>query len=104
MSPNVLARSQEKLARRFAGMDGVTADRFDGSEWSTGVTGAPVLTSCLASFDCAVDEMFIGKTHAVLIGKVREIHLGPFEAPLVYLDGSFTTVEPFNERLWCSAG
>jgi flavin reductase (DIM6/NTAB) family NADH-FMN oxidoreductase RutF len=104
MSLNVLARSQERLARQFAGIDGTPGGRFDGSEWSTGATGAPVLTSSLASFDCVVDEMFLGKTHAVLIGEVKDIHLRPFEAPLVYLDGTFTTVELFNERLWCSAG
>jgi flavin reductase (DIM6/NTAB) family NADH-FMN oxidoreductase RutF len=93
MSVNVLARNQEVLARRFAGLLGpVTEERFDQVEWCELETGAPVLKSALAGFDCSVDEMFVAHTHAIVIGEVKRVLIGSAEPPLLYLDGRFTTI------------
>jgi flavin reductase (DIM6/NTAB) family NADH-FMN oxidoreductase RutF len=93
MSVNVLARSQETLARRFAGLLGSISDeRFEHVEWCQLVTGAPVLKSALAGFDCSVDEMFVAQTHAIVIGEVKQVLIGTAEPPLLYLDGRFTTI------------
>ena len=63
MSVNVLAQSQERLAKRFAGMlDGKHEDRFNYGKWTELVTGAPVLEEALAGFDCTVEEMLVAHT------------------------------------------
>lgn len=94
MSVNVLAEDQEELAKRFAGMLGDSReDRFKYGEWTELLTGAPVLRNALASFDCAIDEMLVAHTHAVLIGEVKDVLVGPPRGPLLYVGRAFTTVE-----------
>ena len=57
MSVNVLAQSQEHLAKRFADMlGGKHEDRFNYGKWTELVTGAPVLEEALAGFDCTVKK------------------------------------------------
>src|SRR5687768_16548600 len=48
---NVLARDQEAIARRFAGMDGSPRiERFALGAWDELTTGAPALKDALANF------------------------------------------------------
>jgi len=93
MSVNVLSCQQESLARRFAGMAGSPGDNhFDHAVCSELVTGAPILSEAIAAFDCVVDEMFVTRTHAIVIGEVKAVHIGSSEPPLIYRDGQFTTL------------
>ena len=55
------------------------------------VTGAPVLQEALAGFDCAVEEMLVAHTHAVIIGEVKEVIVNGGKKPLLYLNKAFTT-------------
>ena len=43
-------------------------------------TGAPVLSSCLANFDCRVVDSMAAATHSIFIGKVEAIALEPGDA------------------------
>jgi len=93
MSVNVLARHHETLARRFAKMEGDPGESpFVDEHWEQAVTGSPVLSDATVAFDCLVDEMLVAHSHAILIGEVKAIRLNPGAAPLVYLDGCFTSV------------
>jgi len=91
MSVNVLARDQELLARRFAGMEKARGDLFAGSDWVEPEDGPPHLNGCLASFDCRVAELFVTHSHAILIGDVEAVRIAPGAQPLLYMDGAFTT-------------
>ncbi len=92
MSVNVLAQSQEHLAKHFAGMLGENPeDRFKFGKWTELVTGAPVLQEALAGFDCTVEEMLVAHTHAVIIGEVKEVIVNGGKKPLLYLNKAFTT-------------
>ena len=92
MSVNVLAQSQENLAKRFAGMLGNNReDRFKFGNWTELVTGAPVLQEALAGFDCTVEEMLVAHTHAVIIGEVKDVIVNGGMKPLLYSNKAFTT-------------
>jgi flavin reductase (DIM6/NTAB) family NADH-FMN oxidoreductase RutF len=71
---NLLGGQHEKLAGRFAGQGGIKgASRFDEGEWSTLVTGAPVLADALACIDCRVEEILDRHSHAIIIGAVQAV-------------------------------
>ena len=92
MSVNVLAQSQEDLAKRFAGMlSDKDEDYFKYSKWIELVTGAPVLEQALAGFDCTVEEMLVAHTHAVIIGEIKDVIVNDGLKPLLYTNRAFTT-------------
>lgn len=87
---NVLARDQEDVAKRFAGMDGADRNnRYGLGSWTEITTGSPILEGALAGFDCRVTEHIKSGTHSIFIGRIVGIqyHDGP---PLIYGDGQFT--------------
>jgi len=93
MAVNVLALHHTELAKTFGGATLSHDERFSRAQWSTLVTGAPVLLDALAVFDCVVDEMMVAHSHAVMIGEIKSVLLSPLQAPpLLYADGNFTTI------------
>jgi flavin reductase (DIM6/NTAB) family NADH-FMN oxidoreductase RutF len=92
---NVLAREQHRLAKIFAGATDVYGDnRFEQAGWTALATGAPVLSSCLANFDCRVVESVAAATHSIFIGQVEAIALEPDLDPLVYVEGDYGLIAP----------
>jgi len=89
---NILARDQEDVAMRFAGMDGAErSERFGLGSWSELVTGAPCLDGALVNFDCEVAEQISTGTHSIFIGHIVGSRTGDNNgAPLLYGDGQFT--------------
>jgi flavin reductase (DIM6/NTAB) family NADH-FMN oxidoreductase RutF len=72
---NFLAASHREIADRFSGRGNLSgAARYQGSEWITLVTGAPLLLDALAAIDCTIDTITEWSTHAVVIGRVEAIH------------------------------
>lgn len=87
---NVLARDQEDVAKRFAGIDGVEReDRYGLGTWTEITTGSPILVGALAGFDCLVVEQMTAGTHSIFIGRIVGIQHNE-GAPLLYGDGRFT--------------
>ncbi len=82
---NVLSAQQRPLADRFA-RKGV--DRFDGLEWHTGETGAPLLADTLAEIECATRYRFTAGDHDLIVGEVvrADVREG---APLLYFSGRY---------------
>ena len=92
---NVLARHQHRLAQVFAGVGGVYGDRrFAEAEWRTLTTGAPVLSPCVASFDCQLIELVPAATHSIFIGRVVAVHSQAELDPLVYVEGDYGLIAP----------
>jgi flavin reductase (NADH)/flavin reductase len=95
LAVNVLSGEQEDVARTFAGMvEGVHGeDRFNTGNWTTLVTGAPVLEHTLSSFDCRVIKMFDESTHHAFLCEVLSVRERPDGQALVYLNGAFRRID-----------
>ncbi len=100
-SVNFLGAEDAGLAAVFAGRDGLRGeDRFAHGDWGIAATGAPVLTSAVASFDCRLDREIDSPSHAVIFGRVEALHLRsetPQPLPeqgLIYCEGSFGRFAP----------
>jgi flavin reductase (DIM6/NTAB) family NADH-FMN oxidoreductase RutF len=82
---SVLAGRHRAVADRFAGRSNVSgAARYQGSEWLTLVTGAPLLVDALAAIDCTIETIMEWSTHAVVIGRVEAIHQPGGAQALIY--------------------
>lgn len=90
---NTLVAHHQPLANAFAGFGGLAPDdRFALADWQTLVTGAPVLTDSIVSFDCRVTDSKVTATHTVLFGEVKAVHFGPIDASLIYLDRGYRSL------------
>ncbi len=90
---NILSAVQQEVADRFAGRGGEKGvARYADAQWTTGVTGAPLLAGALAALDCEVEELIERHSHVIVIGRVREIRLGDDEAALLYWRGAYDRI------------
>lgn len=90
---NVLAGDDMATANLFAGMTGVAmADRFEGLQRRSLVTGAPVLPGVLAAFDCTVQEVIEAGTHSIILARVEDIEIGPEAGALIYFQRRYATL------------
>jgi flavin reductase len=91
---NVLGHGHEELAIRF-GRPGIEpAERFAGDCWATLVTGAPLLKSATAGFDCRVIDRHAVGTHSVILAEVVGIAKADLGQSLIYFDRSFHSLCP----------
>ncbi|WP_028228524.1 flavin reductase family protein [Paraburkholderia ferrariae] len=104
---NVLPRSDQELAQRFA-RPLPPDEKFAEGEWRTLKTGAPILASSLASFDCKIERIIQAGTHDVIFGHVEAIATRETNAsPLLYASGAYGELHsPQNvnlrDLLWIS--
>lgn len=112
---NILSAGQLDIADRFAGA-GNSEDpgRFEGVEWTSGVSGVPLLTDTLAAIDCEVEEVIERHSHAIVIGRVLEVRasaqrkgaLAYWQRQYVAIDQDEDAVKlaevslPTSRRLW----
>jgi flavin reductase len=87
---NTLSAGQEELSGIFAGMTGLLgADRFEHGEWSTLVTGAPVLKGAVVSFDCRITDVTEVGTHTVFFAEVEAIQSSDAHEGLIYFGRAY---------------
>jgi flavin reductase (DIM6/NTAB) family NADH-FMN oxidoreductase RutF len=92
---NFLAANHRDVAERFAGRGNVSgAARFNGNEWITLVTGAPLLSDALAAVDCSIDTIMEWNTHAVVIGRVEAVHQPGGAQALVHWRCAYRDLSP----------
>jgi flavin reductase (DIM6/NTAB) family NADH-FMN oxidoreductase RutF len=91
---NVLGVEDLDLAKRFASeIQG--EERFDIGSWMAMATGAPVLESALATFDCRLTRLEEVATHGILFGEIQVVRSRPSTAePLLYAHGAFGGFAP----------
>lgn len=90
---NTLIPSHEALADIFAGPTGHHLDeRFTKDEWTKLVSGAPVLRSAAAVFDCRLTEVKVVMTHLVMIGVVEAVDYGRQGSGLTYAHRRYGTI------------
>ena len=89
-SISLLAARHEALAHRFSGHGGAHgARRFDGAQWETLSTGAPVLADAIAAFDCLLEEAIERHSHAIVLGAVAGVKEGADEPALTRRRGDY---------------
>ncbi|MBX3569251.1 MAG: flavin reductase family protein [Rhizobiaceae bacterium] len=92
---NVLRADQQPVADRFAGRGGLKGRaRYEGARWEVLETGALALDGALASIDCAVEDIILRHSHALILGRVMAVVLGDPGSGLVYRDGAYWPVGP----------
>jgi flavin reductase (DIM6/NTAB) family NADH-FMN oxidoreductase RutF len=84
---NVLNSDQQVLSNQFAGGSS-QQQRFQNTDWKSGITGAPILNNSLMSLDCKVVEKVLAGTHWIIIGEVQECTCRSGE-PLLYYRGAY---------------
>ena len=95
---NILAIGQREIADRCSRPGG---DKQLRPEWLAAGAGArvtPVLASSLVHCECAVGPVYEVETHSIVIGCVEDIRLGAFDEPLVYFDGTYSTLDRSPEK------
>jgi len=88
-SVNALAAAQAKVARAFSGPGGP----IEHGDWSTGVTGAPVLAATVCRLECRLTEWRAASAHTVLFGQVVAGSASPDAEPLLQLRGAYVGTE-----------
>ena len=89
-SINSLCTGQERLARVFSGSSELRGEeRFAEDEWSTGFTGAPVLTGAACVLECLLYDFHTASSHTVFFGHVVSGFASVEANPLVYLRGNY---------------
>lgn len=82
---NVLGRSQQALASKFAKS---SEGKFAGVDWKAGLGGAPLLAESVATFQCRSVNRYYGGDHVIFLGAV-EAYAYNRDEPLLFLRGSF---------------
>ena len=91
---NTLAATDKALAEDFAGRTGLHLEaRFVRGVWGKLVSGAPVLASAIAIFDCRLMEVRDVATHHLLIGEVLAVRHLPGATCLAYHDRNYLDVK-----------
>jgi flavin reductase (DIM6/NTAB) family NADH-FMN oxidoreductase RutF len=97
---NILSAEQLDVAERFSGKDGLKgAARFAGAQWVTRATGVPLLTGALAAIDCEVEEVIERHSHAIVIGRVRDVITTVPHTALTYWDGQYVAIDQNEDNL-----
>ena len=63
-------------------------DKFDGVDWTPGVTGAPRITGSLALIECTLGSIYEGGDHELVTGHVVGMEIGA-GAPLLFYRSGF---------------
>jgi flavin reductase (DIM6/NTAB) family NADH-FMN oxidoreductase RutF len=85
---NILAEDQEAISRRFATKE---ADRFNGLDWTEGVTGAPRIGGALAFIECRIAHAYPGGDHTIFVGEVEATAVTQGN-PLAYFRSNYARI------------
>ncbi|HBG45839.1 MAG TPA: flavin reductase [Deltaproteobacteria bacterium] len=87
---HILGPEDIETGKRFGLKTGRKTDKFEGLDYETKVTGAPVLKECLAWLDCRVVSYHDAGDHTLFIGEVLDAGVRrEGDKPLLYERGSF---------------
>ncbi len=87
---NILTAKQDALSTHFATFEG---DRFDGLNWSTWETGAPILQNVISAIDCRREATHDAGDHVIMVGLVVRAEVQNQSSPLLYFKGGYETLE-----------
>ncbi len=79
----ILGKDHAGLGMAFARYE-AGVDRFEGNDWVTAETGAPLLASALGWLDCRVVHAYDGGDHTIFVGEVLAADTPRTTSPLLY--------------------
>jgi len=85
---NTLAAEHSALSQLFGGKSAMES-RFAAAEWSSLVTGSPVLAGAIASFDCQISQVVSVGSHDILFCQVLALSLDNSQHGLAYFDRQY---------------
>ncbi|KAB8313267.1 pyrimidine utilization flavin reductase protein F [Erwinia endophytica] len=85
---NTLAAGHESLSNLFGGKTPM-AERFIAADWAQLVTGSPILTGAVASFDCKVTKIVSIGTHDMLLCEAQALICNERPHGLIYFDRGY---------------
>lgn len=68
---HILGAEESPTVSRFTRRGG---DKFTGLDWTSGVTGAPLLPLGVARLECRTWQQYDGGDHVILVGRVIALH------------------------------
>lgn len=83
---NVLSSHHRELSGVFANATLRSEQRFIHDSWQVLTTGAPVLGSAVANFDCEINEFHEVGSHTVFYCRVQAVRVGECPRGLVYFN------------------
>ncbi|MDB6086488.1 MAG: flavin reductase like domain protein [Gammaproteobacteria bacterium] len=96
---NVLREDQAHISDTFAGRSGAHGTaKFDCTDWTALITGAPRVVDALVAFDCRVSASDRIGSHVVVLGSVEEIFVSGAGAPLIYANRAYGVPLRFHAR------
>jgi flavin reductase (DIM6/NTAB) family NADH-FMN oxidoreductase RutF len=69
------------------------ADRFAGAQWTTRVSGVPLLVGALSAIDCEAEDIIERHSHALVVGRVLDIQASQRTAALAYWQGRYVAID-----------
>jgi len=95
---NLLTTEQTAVSQVFAGLDEHPEEnRFNTGEWTTLVTGSPVLDGALVALDCELESSTTHGSHRIYIGRVLGV-ASTQATPLVYCDRGYVQTTPIDTQ------
>ncbi len=89
---NVLSSDHQDLSGVFANASLRSEQRFAHDSWQVLASGAPVLSSSVASFDCLIDTCHEVGSHSVFYCQVQAIRISETPRGLVYFNRRYHAV------------
>jgi flavin reductase (DIM6/NTAB) family NADH-FMN oxidoreductase RutF len=97
---NILASDQIDIAERFTGKDGLKgADRFAGAQWTTRISGTPLLVGALSAIDCQAEDIIERHSHAIVVGRVLDIQTSSRTSALAYWQGRYVEIDQDEDAI-----
>lgn len=89
---NVLSSDHQHLSGVFANASLRSEERFCHDAWQVLASGAPVLSSSVASFDCVIDTCHEVGSHTVFYCQVQAVRISEAPRGLVYFNRRYHAV------------
>ena len=90
---NILTEQQDSLSARFASYEG---NRFEGVDWVTWETGAPILKNVVSAIDCRLEATHDAGDHIIMVGQVVRAEKQNDTEPLLYFQGGYKKLQKFE--------
>ena len=90
---NILTEQQDSLSARFASYEG---NRFEGVDWVTWETGAPILKNVVSAIDCRLEATHDAGDHIIMVGQVVRAEKQNNTEPLLYFQGGYKKLQKFE--------
>jgi flavin reductase (DIM6/NTAB) family NADH-FMN oxidoreductase RutF len=96
---NVLAENQKDLSDRFAKPGW---NKWEGTTYSQGLLGAPLLPGVAAALECAAWATHAGGDHVLFIAEVKRFRTSADRRPLVFSNGRYAKLHEtgFAASIW----